>query len=73
MFKKVLAFALAVPALLMVAAAPAHAADSPITTMLAGVDLSTVSTALVAICLLVIGIALVFKGPDIAKRIIRKV
>lgn len=71
MFKKVLA--LSAPVLLMVAAAPAHAVDSPITTMLAAVDLSTVSTALVAICLLVIGIALVFKGPDIAKRIIRKV
>lgn len=70
MFKKVALFA---SPLAMFAALPAQAADSPITTMLASVDLSTVSTALVAICLLVIGIALVFKGPDIAKRIIRKV
>ena len=37
------------------------------------VDLSGVSTKVAAAALLIVGIALVFKGPDLAKRVIRKV
>lgn len=53
-------------------AAPAFAVDG-ITTALTAVDLSGVATAVGAIALIVVAIALVFKGPDIAKRVIRKV
>lgn len=44
-----------------------------ITTALAAVDLSGVATAVGAVALVIVAIALVFKGPDIAKRVIRKV
>lgn len=44
-----------------------------ITAALDAVDLSGVATAVGAIALVVVAIALVFKGPDIAKRVIRKV
>ena len=43
------------------------------TEIFAAVDLSTVSTAVIAIGVAVIGIAMAFKGPDVAKRVIRKV
>lgn len=46
---------------------------SPIDTILDAVSLDGISTKLVALAILVVGIALVFKGPDLAKRIIRKV
>lgn len=48
------------------------AADG-ITAALAAVDLSGVATAVGAVALVIVAIALVFKGPDIAKRVIRKV
>lgn len=44
-----------------------------ITTALTAVDLSGVATAVGAVALIIVAIALVFKGPDIAKRVIRKV
>ena len=44
-----------------------------ITTALSAVDLSGVATAVGAVALVIVAIALVFKGPDIAKRVIRKV
>lgn len=53
-------------------ASQAHAVDG-ISTALAAVDLSGVSTAVGAIALVVVAIALIFKGPDIAKRVIKKV
>lgn len=53
-------------------ASNAFAVDG-ITSALAAVDLSGVATAVGAIALVVVAIALVFKGPDIAKRVIRKV
>ncbi len=46
---------------------------TPIDTILDAVSLDGISTKLVALGVLVVGIALVFKGPDLAKRIIRKV
>ena len=53
-------------------AAPVFAADG-ITAALTAVDLSGVATAVGAIALIIVAIALVFKGPDIAKRVIKKV
>lgn len=44
-----------------------------ITAALTAVDLSGVATAVGAVALVIVAIALVFKGPDIAKRVIRKV
>lgn len=55
------------------AGSSAFAVTDPISTMLATVDLTTVSVTIAAICVLVVGIALTFKSPDIAKRVIRKV
>jgi hypothetical protein len=37
------------------------------------IGLGTVSGKVVAVGLIIVGIALAFKGPDIAKRVIRKV
>lgn len=54
-------------------AAHAEAAANPIVTLIESVDLSTVSIAIAAVALLIVGIALTFKGPDVAKRVIRKV
>lgn len=54
------------------ASVSAFAVDG-ITTALTAVDLSGVATAVGAIALIVVAISLVFKGPDIAKRVIRKV
>lgn len=51
----------------------AHAADTAFDTIMAGVDLSSVATKVGATMLVVVGIALAFKGGDIVKRVIRKV
>lgn len=42
-------------------------------TILAAVDITTVSASVVALAVLLVGIQLVFKGPDISKRVISKV
>jgi uncharacterized membrane protein len=71
--KKLFTFPLMLLAALAAAvASPAMAADG-ITAALAAVDLSGIATAIGALALVIIAIALVFKGPDIAKRVIRKV
>ena len=41
--------------------------------MIDGVDLSTVAASVLAVAVIVVAIALTFKGPDVAKRVIRKV
>lgn len=46
---------------------------SPIDTILDGVSLDGIATKLTALAVIVVGIALVFKGPTLAKRIISKV
>ena len=51
----------------------AYAVGDGITAALTAVDLSGVATAVGAVALIIVAIALVFKGPDIAKRVIRKV
>ena len=48
-------------------------ATNPIVTLIEGVDLSTVAAAVMAVAVIVVAIALTFKGPDVAKRVIRKV
>lgn len=47
--------------------------SDPIGEMLDAVGLSSVTAKVIAACLVVVGIALAFKGPDVAKRVIRKV
>lgn len=64
---------IATVATLAVATVSAHAADNPITTMLGEIDLSGVATAVTAAGVLIVGIALAFKAPDVAKRAVRKV
>lgn len=51
--------------------APAHAAGWD--DFFDAVDLSGVTAKVIAAGLLIIGIAVAFKGPDLAKRIVRKV
>lgn len=71
--KKVLFARLAaMSAMTLGAMSQARAADG-ITAALGAVDLSGVATAVGAVALVIVAIALVFKGPDIAKRVIRKV
>lgn len=53
-------------------ASQAYAID-PITTVLASVDIASVATTIAALALLLVGIKLTFKGPDVAGRIIKKV
>ena len=66
--------ALAVAGVATLGASSAFAqATNPITTMLDAVDIGGVATAVAAVGLLIVGVALTFKGPDVAKRVIRKV
>ena len=52
----------------------AHAAGTdPISTLLAGIDLTTVGAAILVILAIVVTIAMSFKGADVSKRAIRKV
>lgn len=53
--------------------ASAQSTPTGIDSILDAVDLSGITTKVVAMGLLIVGIALVFKGPDLAKRVIRKV
>ncbi|MDR7377637.1 hypothetical protein J2X19_002316 [Rhodoferax ferrireducens] len=53
-------------------ASGAHAAGE-FDAVLDAVDLSGIATKIGALALVVVTVALIFKGPDLAKRIIRKV
>lgn len=55
------------------ASAMSFAAGTGIDAALDSVDLTGVSVKVGAAALLIVGIALVFKGPDLAKRVVRKV
>lgn len=57
---------------LMSVAAHAQAVD-PITTMLDSIDLTGITVKVIAAGIVIVGIALAFKGPDVAKRVVRKV
>lgn len=59
--------------LLMSGAAFADEPANPLVTVLDSVSIDGVATAVAAIALGIVAIALTFKGPDIAKRVIRKV
>lgn len=51
----------------------AQEATNPIMTLLDEVNLVGVAAAVLALAVVIIGIAMTMKGPDVAKRIIRKV
>jgi len=57
----------------MTLSAAAFAQSSPIDTIMDAVSLDGIATKLTALAVIVVGIALVFKGPALAKRIISKV
>ena len=59
--------------LMLSSLAMAQAAGDPIGDMLDAVSLDGISAKVIAMGLLIVGIALAFKGPDLAKRIVRKV
>lgn len=54
-------------------AASAQTSTNPIVTLLEGVSLDGVQAAVLAACAVIITIALTMKGPDVSKRVIRKV
>lgn len=60
-------------ALATTATVSAHAADSGFDQVMAAVDLSGVAVKVIAALVLVVGVAIAFKGGDISKRVIRKV
>lgn len=51
----------------------AFAQSTGIESILDAVALTGVEAKIIAFCLVIVGIAMVFKGPDLAKRLIRKV
>lgn len=65
---------LAAVSALAVVASPAFAqASNPITQMIESVGLDGVVAAVVAMGLIIVSISLAFKGPDVAKRGVKKV
>lgn len=62
-------------ALALSAAVAAHAegAADPISQMMDAVNLNGISAKVVALGLVIVGIALAFKGPTLAKRIINRI
>ena len=66
-------------ALVLMAAATASAGafaqttTNPIVTLLNAIGLDGVQAAILALCVIIVGIALTMKGPDVSKRVIRKV
>lgn len=60
-------------ATLTAAAASAQTSASPFDEVLDSIGLGSISVKVVALAVLVVGIAIAFKSPDLAKRIIRKV
>lgn len=72
--KKIFAFVIAgLLALLAPFAAFAQAATDPVSTVLGAVSLTGIATTVAALALVIVAIALTFKGPDVAKRVIKKV
>ena len=71
--KTAVATAVGMSAILASGTAMAQAAANPIVTLLGAIDLTTVSAAVAVIALVLVGIKLTFKGPDVAGRVIKKV
>ena len=69
-FRRISVKAAAFP-LLALGAVQAHAA--PVDDILNAVDLSGILTVVTALSIVIVGIALAFKGPTLAKRIITRV
>lgn len=55
------------------ASAFAQTSTNPIVTLLGEISLDGVAAAIAAVCVVLVAIALTLKGPDVAKRVIRKV
>ena len=74
MFSKIKQKALAL-SVMVLAASPAFAQEegNVFTQFIDAIELDGVSAAVIAAGLVIVGIALAFKGPDVAKRVIRKV
>lgn len=71
--KKMFAFLVAGLVSLLSATGVFAQATDPISTVLGAVSLGTIATTVAALALVIVAIALTFKGPDVAKRVIRKV
>lgn len=65
--------AIAVAFLAAAGAASAQTSTNPIVQLLNEIGLDGVQAAVLAVCVTIIGIALTMKGPDVSKRVIRKV
>lgn len=73
MFKKLGLLPLAVLSLMSSAGAFAAAGDDAFTQMLGAVNLAGIATGVIAAGLVIVGIAIAFKSPDVAKRVVKKV
>ena len=71
-FKNKISQAFLAAGVMVASAVPAHAAGE-FDAFIDAVDLSGIAAKVIAAGLLVIGVAIAFKGPDLAKRIVRKV
>ena len=71
-FKNKVSQAFLAAGVMVASAVPAHAAGE-FDAFIDAVDLSGIAAKVIAAGLLVIGVAIAFKGPDLAKRIVRKV
>lgn len=60
-------------ALLGASSAMAQAVAGPFDAFFDAIGLSGVAAKVIAVGVIIVGIALAFKGPDVAKRVIRKV
>lgn len=49
------------------------ASTNPVLTLLEGISLEGIAAAVLALMVIVVAIAMTMKGPDVAKRVIRKV
>jgi len=72
-FNKTRNLALVAATGMLAASAHAAAGDNPLLDVLDSIDITGISAALGVIALAIVGIALVFKGPDLGKRVIRKI
>lgn len=61
------------PLALIVGAGAANATDSAFTSILAGVDVSSVATTVGTVGLALVGIYMAFKGIQLARRLVSKV
>ncbi len=67
------ALVVAAAATLGASSAMAQTATNPIVQMLEAIGLDGTTASVIAAGLIIVGIALAMKGPDVAKRVIRKV